>query len=75
MAEVFVKVGRVGGKVEEVCVDCRATVEDAIEAAGHSTDNVEIKKKTRGKANKIKLNARVRDGMEIIVVPKYKGGK
>jgi hypothetical protein len=69
--EILIKVGQIGGKVEEVMLDCNDTVEDAIMAAGKEPSNFDASIK----GHRVSLTKKVSDGMRIVLTPHYKGGK
>ena len=70
MSEIIAKIGQIGGKVEEVMLDCGDTVEEAIRAAGKDPLSFDASVKGR----RIALTKKVTDDMRIVLTPHYKGG-
>lgn len=71
MAENFVKVAVLGAKVQEVCLEDEATVQDALDAAEvEDIDGMEIKVNKRPAT----VEDAVYGGDIVVLVPKIKGG-
>ncbi|HSV94539.1 MAG TPA: thiamine biosynthesis protein ThiS [Spirochaetia bacterium] len=70
MAKMFVKVAAFGGKVQEVCLDEGATLEDALKAAEMSSESMEVTVNNR----EAELEDEVFDKDIVVLSPKVSGG-
>lgn len=73
MAENFVKVAVMGGKVETACLEDEKTVLDAVEAVGMAEDDVDGMD-IRINKRPAKLEDAVFNGDIVVFVPKIKAG-
>jgi sulfur carrier protein ThiS len=67
----LVKVAKLGKKVEEVALESRSNVGDALKAANMTKDGFELR--LNGKP--VDTGATVRNGDIVTLVPQIKGGK